>query len=138
MGAPSGAALAFQFGEVEAGAGVFDAVVSAGAVAFLDLAVKVFPREPFQRRLQRRAARVLVEDRRVDYEGVGEFEGGEVSVERVAYEDGVRGEEGEEARLDLSKRSTDVLEFFRCDAGVSEERDALGCGCAWGFGILTG
>lgn len=48
LGAPSGAFLAFHAHEIEAGAGVFDAVVPGRAVAFLDFAGEVFLGKPFK------------------------------------------------------------------------------------------
>lgn len=83
LGAPSWAFLAFQADEIEAGAGVFDAVVPGGAVALLDLAGEVFLGEPFEGGFQGGPAGVRVEEGGVDDEGVGDFEGGEVGVKGV-------------------------------------------------------
>lgn len=83
MGAQSGPFFAFHTHEVEAGAGVFDAVVPGCAVALLDFAGEIFLGKPFEGGFQGGAAGVGVEEGGVDYEGVGEFEGGEVGVEGV-------------------------------------------------------
>lgn len=60
-----------------------------------------------------------VEEGGVDDEGVGEFEGGEVGVERVADEDGGWGEEGEEAGLDGGEGGGYGGEGGGGDAGVA-------------------
>lgn len=52
-------------------------------MALLDFAGQVFLGKPFEGGFQGGAAGVGVEEGGVDYEGVGEFEGGEVGVEGV-------------------------------------------------------
>lgn len=88
-------------------------------MAFLDLAGEVFLGEPFEGGFQGGAAGVGVEEGGVDYEGVGEFEGGEVGVEGVPDEDGGWGEEGEEAGLDDWESGGYGGEGGRGDAGVA-------------------
>ena len=68
--APFGALFAFEAHEIEAGAGVFDAVVAGCAVAALDLAGEVSLAEPFEGGFQGWAAWMWVEKGGVDYEGV--------------------------------------------------------------------
>jgi len=62
---------------------------------------------------------VRVEEGGVDYEGVGEFEGGEVGVEGVPNENGGWGEEGEEAGLDGGEGCCYGGEGEGGDAGVA-------------------
>ena len=60
-----------------------------------------------------------VEEGRVDYERMGYFEGVEVRVERVADDDRVGGEHGEEAGLDCGEGSAYGVEFCGCHARVA-------------------
>lgn len=72
--APFWALFALHLDEIEARSAVFDAVVAQAPVPFLDLAVEILLREPLEGGFQRGTSWVLVEDRGIDDEGMGELQ----------------------------------------------------------------
>lgn len=87
------------------------------AMTLLDLAVEIFVGEVFEGGLDWWTARVGEEDGGVDDERMGNLKGGEVRVEGMADEDGIRGQDGlQQTLLDVAKSRGDWSEESAGDA----------------------
>ena len=89
-------------------------------MTLLNRSSQILLREPFESGLERCSSWVGVDDGRVDDEGMGDPDDGEVSVERVTDQDHLRGEKVQQASLNVAETSLDGIQQLLGDAGVAD------------------